>query len=157
MDELRVPKHRTEAEVVLPGGTCRRVTFFVAEFAADHDGPERLVDLLNGGATFLPALDEELHRTTFLQCANLAVVRVPLDGEEGPAEAHTIPTEHEVELTLVDGQTLSGLLTYVLPPERSRLVDHLNGPEPFLRLHSERFLALVNKRFVARVDTAQTR
>jgi hypothetical protein len=152
MDELRVPKRRASGEVVLPGGAARAVTFFLAEFAADHPGPERVSDLINSGNAFVPATDVQSGATTFLHVSSLAVVRVESGLEEGAAEEHTIPTEHEVSLTLTDGHRLTGLLTYVRPPDRSRLVDHLNEKTPFLRLLEERSVALVNKRFVAQVD-----
>jgi hypothetical protein len=149
-DDLRVPKRRVTAEVALPGGRTRRIALFLADAAAEHSGPEVPSDLLNGGDDFLPALDEEAGVMTFLNRHGLAVVRV---GREGVADddAPTIPTEHEVELLLRDGTTLRGLVSYLRPPERARLVDYLNEPTPFLPLLEEHTLALVNKRHVSRV------
>jgi hypothetical protein len=151
MSDLRVPKRRVAAEVVLPGGEVRRISLFLAEAASSHAGPERPSDLLNGGAEFVPALDEEGGAMTFLNRAGLAVVRVDPALEVEDADALTLPTEHEVEVRLGTGETLRGLVSYLRPPDHSRLVDFLNEAPPFFRLLEERAIALVNKRHVSRV------
>lgn len=151
MDELRVPKRRVGIEVVLPGGAARRVVVFLAEAAAEHAGPERVADLLNGAAEFFPVLDEEAGGVAFLHRASVAIVRFPRELDADDGEALTLPTEHEVELGLADGTVVRGLVSYVRPPDRARLVDVLNEPAPFLRLLEDGGAALVNKRHVARV------
>lgn len=149
MDELRVPKHRIAAQVLLPGGATRSISLFLAEAAQDHDGPERPLDLLNGRADFLPALDEATGLMTFLNRTAVSAVRVASEVE--PEELPTIPTEHEVELLLSDGAVLRGIVSFVRPTPHARLVDVLNEPTPFLRIVEEDAVALVNKRHVARV------
>jgi hypothetical protein len=87
---------------------------------------------------------------TFLHRASIAVARVAA-GEEPADDSFTIPTEHEVEVTLTDGERLTGLLAYVAPEAHERLVDFLNRPEPFLRLLEHDRVALVGRAHVARV------
>lgn len=149
MEELRVPKRRVPAEAVLPGGGVRRISLFLAEAACGHAGPERPLDLLNGGGEFVPAFDEDAEAMTFLNRSALALVRV--DRALEPDGADTAPTEHRVEVLLDGGETLRGTVSYVRPPERARLQDFLNEPAPFFRLAEERAIALVNRRHVARV------
>jgi hypothetical protein len=149
MDELRVPKHRLSVEVLLPGGATRRMALFLSEAAPGHGGPERPLDLLNGKAEFIPAVDESTGQMTFLHRSALSAVRVPREVE--PDELPTIPIEHEVELLLVDGALLRGLVSYLRPEGHARLVDVLNEPPPFLRLLEGDTVTLVNKRHVARV------
>ncbi len=153
MDELRVPKRAVQVDITPPsGGPTRRFEVYLGEFASNHEGGERLSDLLNSG-TFLPAKDLGNQRVAFLNCAGLAVVRVARAVEaRDDAEAHTIPTEHEVEVTLSGGQVLKGLLTYVLPPERSRLTDFLNACPRFIPLLEEDHLALINRNHVAQIE-----
>ena len=87
---------------------------------------------------------------TFLHRASIAVARVAACEE--PADASfTIPTEHEVEITLTDGATVTGLVAYVAPKSHERLVDFLNRPEPFFRLLERDGVALVGRAHVARV------
>lgn len=149
MTDLRVPKRAVPVEVVLPGGEARRVSVYLAEGAATHPGPERLSDLLNGKVPFIPAR-EDSGAMSFLNRESIAVARVAA-AEEPPDDSYTIPTEHEVEVTLTDGTRLSGLVAYVAPEGRERLVDFLNRPEPFLRLLEQDGVALVGRAHVARV------
>jgi hypothetical protein len=151
MDELRVPKRRAQAEVILSGGGARRVVLFLAEGAPGHAGPEQPSDLLNGADEFVPAFDEDAQVMSFLHRGAVSVVRVARELERDDAEALTLPTEHEVRVQLVDGTALAGLVSYLRPPDRSRLVDFLNEPRPFFRLLEAGSVALVNKRHVARV------
>jgi hypothetical protein len=148
MSDLRVPKHKKSVEVVLPGGGVRRMALFLAEAASDHAGPELPLDLLNGRDEFIPAFDEGAGTMSFLHRPGVPVVRMASALDAGEAEV-TLPTEHEVEVQLVDGTTLGGLVSFVRPPDRSRLVDVLNEPAPFFRLLQGELVAYVNKRHVA--------
>jgi hypothetical protein len=151
MEDLRVPKRRVSAEAILAGGAVRRITLFLAEAASRHTGPERPGDLLNGGGDFVPAFDEEAGVMTFLNRALVAAVRLPgCEPAEDGADL-TLPTEHAVEVVLDSGATLRGLVSYLRPAERSRLVDFLNEPEPFFHLLEEHAVALVNKQHISRV------
>lgn len=150
MSDLRVPKHRVEADVVLPGGAVRRMAFFLAWAAPDHAGPERPLDLLNGEEDFLPAFDEVANGMTFLHRKGVLVIRVDR-GHDADDEAATLPTEHEVDVHLADGTVQRGLVSFVRPADHSRLVDVLNEATPFFRLHQGSQVAYVNKRHVALV------
>ncbi|HSP77897.1 MAG TPA: hypothetical protein VLQ93_05185 [Myxococcaceae bacterium] len=127
---------------------------FLSEAAPGRPEGERLSDLLNGGAQFIPVVDAQTDGVTFVRCENVAVARVAAELEPvDDAEQFTIPTEHEVEIHLSDGQKLRGLITYVLPDQHSRLLDFLNGSPLFFPLFQEERVALVNKRHVAYVET----
>lgn len=155
LESLSVPKRRVAAQFVLPGGASRDVAVFLAEAAPGHTGGERLSDLLNNsGSQFIPAIDAATDAMTFVRCENLALARVAAELEPNVVDQFTIPTEHEVEVMMVDGQKLRGLITYVLPEAHSRLTDYLNNSAPafFPVLEGER-VALVNKRHVAYVET----
>ena len=149
MADLRVPKREIPVEVVLPGGEARQVSIYLSEGAASHPGPERLSDLLNGSAPFIPAREAGSGAMTFLHRASIAVARVA--AEEEPSDASfTIPIEHEVEITLAGGRTLRGLLSFVRPPP-GRLLDFLNEPSPFFRLLERDAAVLVSRQHVVRV------
>jgi hypothetical protein len=154
MDDLRVPKRRVAAEVLLAGGGSRRIALFLSEAAPGHSGPERPADLLTGGGEFVPAFDEEAQATTFLNRAGVAVLRVPRP--EAETEEIAPVAEHAVEVHLGSGTVLSGVVSFVRPPERARLLDFLNEPAPFFRLTEPEGVALVNKRHVARIALART-
>lgn len=151
MDDLRVPKRRIPVEVLLPGGRTATMAMFLSEVAADHTGPERPSDLLNGGDDFVPAFDETGKVMTFLNRSAIAAVRLDPSLDTDLEEEVSIPTEHEVEVLLQDGTPLRGVVSFLRPAERSRLVDFLNEAPPFFRLLDSAVLVLVNKRHVARV------
>jgi hypothetical protein len=156
MEDLRVPKRRVAAEALLPGGDVRRITLFLADTASSHTGPERAGDLLNGGDDFVPAFDEDAGTMTFLNRSGLAAIRLPAREADDDGSELTLPTEHEVEVVLQGGGALRGLVSYLRPPDRSRLVEFLNEPEPFFPLLEKGAFALVNKRHVARVVLVKT-
>jgi hypothetical protein len=156
LESLSIPKRRVAAQFVLPGGSSREVAVFLSEAAPGHNlpGGERLSDLLNGsGSQFIPAVDAETNAMTFVHCENLALARVAAELEPNAVDQFTIPTEHEVEVRMMDGTRLRGLITYVLPEAHSRLTDYLNSSPPFIPLLEGEKVALINKRHVAYVET----
>ena len=70
-------------------------------------------------------------------------------------EEPSLGQQHEVEVVLTDGTSLRGQVSFVLPPERSRLLDYLNDEQPFVRLAEREQVALINKRHIARVTKAK--
>jgi hypothetical protein len=151
VSDLQVPKRRAPIELVAPGGERRSVTVFLSEFAPDHAGAERVSDVLGRNELFFPALDHASDRITFVSRSTVVLARVPASFEDGSDEA-SHEDEHAVELTLVDGTVLRGVVSYALAPGQSRLIDYLNLPAPFLRMVSGGDeLLLVNKQHVARV------
>jgi hypothetical protein len=149
MDPLRVPKRRIVIDVSFADGESHRVAVFLAERASTHDGPERIADLFNAEQEFIPAVEIEGGAMTFLSRAAIAVVRS--DEPDWDRDEINLPVEHEVEVLLDSRQSLRGLLSYVLPPERCRVVDYLNEAAPFFALIEDGRAALVNKRHVRRV------
>jgi hypothetical protein len=113
---------------------------------------ERLSDLLNGEMKFIPAQDVATGMITFLNSIAIAVARTDVAHEFREEDRLTILTEHEVEIRLVDGQRLQGLIVYIQPEGRTRLNDYLNDSPPFIRLVQGERVALVNKRYVASVE-----
>ena len=151
MTDLAVPKRRVAVTATLADGLHREVTVFLAEAAPGHAGGESLSDLLNGESDFIPALETETRAMTFLNRAAVVIAEADADAERAGADELTIPTEHVIELTLADGRTLRGHVSYVLPPDRARLADYLNDGRLFLPLHAESRILLVHKRHITRV------
>ncbi|HZX95937.1 MAG TPA: hypothetical protein VFE90_15550 [Myxococcales bacterium] len=155
MTDLRVPKRRVPVEIVQVGGAVRRIAVFLAEAVASHAGPERLADILNGQDEFIPAFDEQAAAMTFLNRAAVALARMTGQVEVDGANDVTVSSEHDVEITLLDGSRLRGLISYSLPSDRSRLVDFLNDATPFFQLVEGDSVTLVSRRQVARVAVVQ--
>jgi hypothetical protein len=141
------------AQIVLPGGETRDVFVYLSEATPERSGGERLSDLLNTGVRFLPAMDALTATMLLVNASSVAVARVDAAHEPREEDELNILTEHEVEVRLVDGQRLQGLITYVMPEGRARLTDYFNEAQPFLRLVQGPKVALVNKHHVAYVET----
>ena len=99
----------------------------------------------------MPAQDEATERITIFSRAGIAAVRVEPWAEASP-ETADLPIEHAVQVTLASGASLSGVLSFAARPDQTRVIDHLNGPDPFFSLQEENAVALVNKRHVVRVE-----
>ena len=124
------------------------MTVFLAEAAPGRTGGERLSDLLNGASDFIPAIEAETHDMTFLNRSAVMIAEADAEAERTGADELTIPTEHALEVRLVDGRKLRGHVSYVLPPDRARLADFLNDGSSFLPLHAESRVLLVHKRHI---------
>jgi hypothetical protein len=149
MDQLRVPKRRVEVELLLLGAGRQRVSVFLAEFSSVHEGHERLGDLLCGETEFIPAVDPGTEKAVLIRVESIgAALAGPIEALDDDA---ALPTEHEVDVTLLDGQSLAGVLSFVQPPERSRIVDYLNDAPPFFPLIVGDRVAFINKKRVTRI------
>ena len=151
-DELRVPKQRTAVEVLQPDGCWRRYAVFLAASSGSREGPERVSDLLAAAGEFFPAVEENGGRVTMLSRQAIAAVRVEPWGEAEMAANPSSSLEHAVEVTLVSGLALHGLLCFAAPADHARVVDHLNAAPLFFALQEPAAVALINKRHVARVE-----
>jgi hypothetical protein len=146
-DTFRVPKQRTPVEVLLADGTARRCAVFLGTQSEHHDGPERVLDLLEEGGEFFPLHDDSLAGVTLLARDAIAAVRV------APwAEAAELPIEHPVAVYLTCGRAIEGVVSFAAAPNRARVVDHLNEAQRFFVLQEPLTVSLVNKRHVVRVE-----
>ncbi len=128
------------------------MSVFLSAGVPEYSESERLSDLLNSGARFIPAQDVATGKVTFLNSGAIAVARIDLEHELREEDRLTILTEHEVEIRLMDGQRLQGLIVYMQPEGRTRLNDYLNEAPQFISLIQDKRVALVNKRHVTYVE-----
>src|SRR5262245_1956322 len=124
----------------------RRVALFLGERAESHAGSERISDLLCGDHEILPAREAASDDVIFVNRAAIVVARVDPSAEAGGEPAFTLPSEHEVSIHLTDGTVISGVVSFLPPPDRARLVDFLNDAPLFLRVHEAGRISLVNQR-----------
>src|SRR5688572_1029685 len=100
MSEYRVPKRRIPVQVSLVGGARLHVQLFLAPFASNHVGAERVEDLLNGPCDFIPAQEVASGATTLLNRNALVVARVTHEGVDDPPWLVGDCAEHEVQVHL---------------------------------------------------------
>ena len=150
-DVFRVPKQHTPVDVLLADGKWHRCAVFLAARSSHHDGPERVSDLLGSGNEFLAAHDEETGRVAILGRAGICCVRVE-PWAEASTETVGLPIEHAVAVTLSNGSSLQGVVSFAARPDQSRVIDWLNGEGDFFPLQELASVALINKRHVVRVE-----
>jgi hypothetical protein len=143
MSEYQVMKRRSPVTLFLTDGLVLDGTVFLSEFAAGHEGPETLVDLLLDAAPFFPLVENS--------------GRIHLVGKQSVAHArgaveHHPPVTHQlawrVVLTFSGGDTLQGELHATMPPGQQRLQDYLNQVPPFFPLITEQFQHVLNRQQV---------
>jgi hypothetical protein len=151
MSDYRVPKRRLPVRVTLAGGASLDVHLFLAAFAGNHAGEERVEDLLNGPDDFIPAEEAESGTVTLLNRSALVVAVLTQEGVNDPPGVVGEGVEHAVTVLLLDGSELTGLVRYARPEANGRLSDFLNEPTPFLEVRVDGGRAFVGKRHVARI------
>lgn len=155
-ERYRVPKYKTQVEIQFAPGRVERFSLFLAEFAERRLGPERADDVLNGDSEFL-AVETAEGAIGFVRRSSIAIVTLGKDedidellGAFDPVAAD-LDIEVRLRIALDDGTQLEGSTRYQLPEASSRVLDFLNGPEPFIPFRHEGRLSLVNKRRIANV------
>lgn len=144
MSEFRFEKIRVPAELSLADGSTVAGTFFVAGSAFDHDGPERVFDLLNGRHGFFPFKRQD---GTTAQYNRGQVVAVTLGPEVDEAQAdpgYRVAKHRRVAVRLSTGDTLTGTVPIYRPPGHDRLSDYAQTGEQFRYLVTPQRTLLVN-------------
>lgn len=123
---------------------------FLAEYAEDHPGPERVHDLLNGREDFFPLLgsDERLH---VLSRRAVRWVRVWIAGDAIDLDVAGEPLVKHVAVQLDDGSVERGSVRYVAPDARSRVQDYFNDAPGFLPVFQDGCVLLVNRDRIASI------
>jgi hypothetical protein len=151
-----VEKIRVPVTLRAPGIEELRGEVAVAARAALRDGPETLLELLNGPQRIVPFIreDEEV-----VLVNRLAIDWVSADASIEPSwitpPAYLLTRQERVEVTFVDGRTSAGIIPMELPQHLNRASDFMNGGEDFFALMTSQAAVLVNKSRVAGVRLFQ--
>ena len=142
VDKLLVP-----ARVMLPGPEHVGGFFALAPATPFRDGPESLLELLNGGSRVVP----------FIRAADEAVLLLSRDTIDWiEVDAHVDPAwvrpatfmvtrEEHVQVRMLDGRKIEGRVSMELPEHLNRISDYLNLPEDFFPLATRAGTMLINK------------
>ncbi len=149
--QFRVPQQTVAVRVLLEDGTMIDGELYAPSTVGAGNDVQRLLDRLNDDAErFVPlAWNDD---NCLVQKA--WIVWVQLNEAVDPAEAAAEPEGglvHSLRLTFGNGKTLSGEVSYVMRPERSRVLDFLNATPPFFALRGGERVTLVNRAFVQQV------
>ena len=145
--EFRIEKQRSEATLTLTTGTTIKGCFFLSTSSASHVGPERVADLLNGDAGFLP-FEVNCDRAPYTVLYNRKhIVQVSLLGdtiEPQLAPGYNLATERAVRVILSNGSIVKGRVRVYRPNGRDRLSDYAREPELFRYIETASGTVIVN-------------
>jgi len=155
VSELRIDKRRITATVTLAAGTPVAGALFLADQAATHAGPERLLDVLNAGPGFVPFEAVSPVGQRYTQLLNLAhIVLVQADRsavELADDAAYQVAPKKSVVLQMASGEELRGVLRVERPAGRDRLSDSVRDETGFRYLEGASGVLAVNLAHVVRI------
>ncbi len=155
MSEFRFEKLRVPAELVLSSGPRVAGRFFVAGSASDHDGPERVGDLLNAEPGFFPFERTDgttaLYNREHLLYASLGRQTREAESDSGFAVAKKL----HVALRLTSGETVSGSVPVYRPRGRDRLSDYAQAGAPFRYILTSEGELLVNAAHIVEIRESE--
>jgi hypothetical protein len=147
---FRVEKLRRAVRVVLTDGRRLDGDVFLAERTRIRAEPQEPIDLLNEDAPFFPFY---LSEQELLLIAKSQVTRVETAAPEGDPSADMPDGAMAVEITLIDGSTISGFVPIEKRGEQTRLLDFLNGyAKRFMPVFWGEQVCLVNRLLIATVS-----
>jgi hypothetical protein len=146
VSEFRIEKRRVEATLTLATGSTLQGCFFLAGSNANHSGPERVGDLLNGETGFFPfehrcgELSTSLYNRT-----QLLLVRLPAGSNEAELDpGYSVATERAVRIVLSNGEAVEGRVRVYRPSGRDRLSDYARSPERFRYVETADGTVIIN-------------
>jgi len=151
--ELRLPTVAVPVRLALVGREPMAADVFMADVS--RSGRSQLLDdiaaLLDDEAAFMPVRDDSgvrllaKHAIAWLS-VNRRDDEADLTFDDSPSEVITLyDRQYRVEIALVTGAKLVGMLLDSSPADRTRVVDHLNRAGAFVRLWTSDEHVLVNK------------
>jgi hypothetical protein len=149
----RFEKRRIDATVTLSSGVATRGCFFAAGDSLRHGGPERLIDLLNEDAGFVPF---EIHhedgtRTLLYNRAHIVLIALT-ENDAGLDPGYSVATRRFVSILLLNGQRVVGAVRVYRPEGRDRLSDWARQPEIFRYLETSDVALLINTAHIVDVS-----
>jgi hypothetical protein len=149
---FRYDKRRTEAVVTLASGESVRGFFFTEGGAAHHQGPQRIVDLLNDEGGFFPFEIKAVGgiRTVLHHRSHVITVAV-FDDEARRDPGYDVAARRQVALLLTNGRRVEGIIRIYRPEGRDRVSDWTRQPEQFRYIESDTATFIVNVAHVVTV------
>ena len=155
MSEFRFEKLRVPAELTLLSGPRVAGRFFVAGSASDHDGPERVSDLLNAEPGFFPFERADGTTALYNRAHLLSVALAPQAGEAEADPGFAVAKKLNVTLRLSNGEALSGSVPVYRPHGRDRLSDYAQAGSPFRYIITAGGELLVNAAHIVEIRESE--
>lgn len=153
-DDYRVPKDAVPVELVIEGGLHLIGNLYVSPAAPNHEGRERVLEMLTRERRFIPIVTAQGSR--LVNTDRIAVVRLGdpfdagLDGADGTESV--VPEVHvRVQLTpdLPNEGMICGRMRVSQPNSRPRVLDLLNESDKFCAVFDGGEAVLIAKHYIA--------
>lgn len=145
---MLINKVRRSAVVHWSDERFTEVSFFLQNYAEGHSGRELILDVLNSTSDFLPLEETQKKKVTLVNKQRIRWVELK---ERDLLEEVMFSQEQPVEVEMLGGKVFQGRFPVEMPPERSRLSDHLNFTPQFLYLLREGSDLILNKSYLLSV------
>jgi len=150
--EFRFEKRRAEASVTLVGGESVRGSFFVAGARSNHEGAERVGEVLNEDSGFFPFEIQAADGARTVMYNRAHVITVTLTESEASRDpGYAIAKRRDIWLLLTDGRRIRGVVRVYRPEGRDRLSDWTRQPETFRYIDTDEGTLLVNAAHIVAV------
>ncbi len=153
VEKLLVP-----ARIALPGPEHVAGAFALSANSPFRPGPEPLLDLLNAPTRVVPFI--RTGDDVVLLLSRLAIDWVEVDRSVDPAWVRpaniVVAREEHVQVRMLDGRRIEGIVAMDLPDHLNRISDFLNLPEDFTPLVTRSGIILVNKSRIAAARLFET-
>lgn len=146
---LKVEKLPVEVTFIMLGGEELTGTIFLDLHSRHHGGPERMEDIVNSGARFIPIL---LADKTVVLLNRQRIITAHCrkrEADEYETMALGLLTDIKATIRLSDGRTITGALRTDMPKEHTRLSDVLNQPADFVRVIDSGIEYFVNRAYAS--------
>jgi hypothetical protein len=148
VSELRVPTIALDTEIVFADGTWFVGRIFLPAASAHHSGGMRPDEWMNDGKPFFPFLPANSREAIILNKSEVVVLSVVA---ELPPEDETLDSPKRHVQVECRERVVKGVLIIDMPEGHRRVLDYLNGPDPFLIVHDGDREHLVRKTRITRV------
>ena len=143
---------RKQAVIFFPDGGQLGGNFFVSPTTPNHGGSGYIIELLRDNRNFIP-FETDSGYLALVRKKNMVMVQL---GHEDSDRNIPVLKQMAVNVILVTGENIMGMVHFTLPENHSRLSDFLNTNEDFFYLNADKRLILVQTRFVKLVTPAIT-
>jgi hypothetical protein len=114
----------------------------------EFSGAKETRDVLNSSSDFIPLEDAENKKVSLVNKQRIRWVELK---EREILEEIMLPHEQPVEVEMIGGKVIRGRFPVEMPPERSRLSDHLNFTSQFIYLLQEDRNLILNNSYLLSV------
>ena len=143
-----INKGRRSAVVHWSDDRFTEVSFFLQDYAEGHSGRELILDVLNSSSNFIPMEDAESKKVSLVNKQRIRWVELK---EKEIFDDTGLSQEQFVQAEMIGGKVIRGRVPVEMPPERSRLSDHLNFTPQFIYLIQEDRDLILNKSYLLSV------